>query len=100
MNAVFRSGASVLVCCLIRWTNGGETRGCLISPIFPHFHISIGWISKAITYEKLDWEKIGAPNTLTLLDPLPVITEYGTPVELCDNQTARAFTSLINRSKV
>ena len=41
--------------------------------IFPHLHISLGWTSKAISYDRLDWGKIGAQNTLTLLDPLQVI---------------------------
>jgi len=41
--------------------------------IFPHLHISLGWISKEISYDKLDWENIGDPNTLTLLDPMQVI---------------------------
>ena len=41
--------------------------------IFPHLHISLGWTSKAISYDRWDWENIGAPNTLTLLDPLQVI---------------------------
>jgi hypothetical protein len=38
-----------------------------------HLHISLGWASKFISYDKLDWETIGAPNTLTLMDPLYVI---------------------------
>jgi hypothetical protein len=41
--------------------------------IFPHLHISLGWTSKVISYEKLDWGNIGTPNSLTLLDPLQVI---------------------------
>jgi Peptidase family M23 len=41
--------------------------------IFPHLHISLGWTSKEISYDRLDWENIGAPNTVTLLDPLQVI---------------------------
>lgn len=41
--------------------------------ILPHLHISLGWTSKSIAYDSLDWENIGAPNTLTLLDPLQVI---------------------------
>ena len=46
--------------------------------IFPHVHISIGWTSKAISYDKLDWDTIGTPDTLTLLDPLNVIDgRYG-----------------------
>jgi hypothetical protein len=38
--------------------------------IFSHLHISLGWTSKLISYDQLDWETIGTPNTLTLLDPL------------------------------
>jgi murein DD-endopeptidase MepM/ murein hydrolase activator NlpD len=41
--------------------------------IFPHLHISLGWTSKAISYDRLNWENIGATNTVTLLDPLQVI---------------------------
>jgi len=41
--------------------------------IFPHLHISLGWTSKEISYDTLNWENIGAPNTVTLLDPLQVI---------------------------
>jgi hypothetical protein len=41
-----------------------------------HLHISIGWASKFISYDKLDWETIGAPNTLTLVDPLYVIGSH------------------------
>jgi murein DD-endopeptidase MepM/ murein hydrolase activator NlpD len=41
--------------------------------IFPHLHISVGWTSKEISYDSLDWENIGDPNTVTLLDPLQVI---------------------------
>ena len=44
--------------------------------IFPHLHISLGWASKAISYDRLDWENIGATNTLTLLDPLKVIDSH------------------------
>lgn len=41
--------------------------------ILPHLHISVGWLSKGVSYDELDWEKIGDLNTLTLLDPLYVI---------------------------
>jgi hypothetical protein len=41
--------------------------------ILPHLHLSLGWISKYISYDQLDWETIGSRNTLTLLDPLYVI---------------------------
>lgn len=41
--------------------------------IFPHLHISLGWISKVTSYDRLEWKNIGAPNMLTLLDPLQII---------------------------
>jgi len=41
--------------------------------ILSHLHISLGWASKLISYNKLDWETIGAPNTLTLMDPMCVL---------------------------
>ncbi|MFO7970928.1 MAG: M23 family metallopeptidase [Desulfobacterales bacterium] len=41
--------------------------------IIPHLHISLGWISNEISYDRLDWENIGDPDMLTLLDPLRVI---------------------------
>ena len=41
--------------------------------MFPHLHISVGWTCKEISYDSLDWENIGDPNTVTLLDPLRVI---------------------------
>jgi len=41
--------------------------------ILPHLHISLGWTSKSISYDHLDWEIIGTTNMVTLLDPLDVI---------------------------
>jgi murein DD-endopeptidase MepM/ murein hydrolase activator NlpD len=41
--------------------------------MFPHLHISLGWTSKSISYDQLDWKTIGAQNMLTLLDPLDVM---------------------------
>jgi murein DD-endopeptidase MepM/ murein hydrolase activator NlpD len=41
--------------------------------ISTHLHISVGWIFKSISYDRLDWETIGAPDAMTLLDPLNVI---------------------------
>jgi len=41
--------------------------------LLPHLHLSLGWASKHISYDQLDWETIGSRNTLTLLDPLHVI---------------------------
>jgi len=43
------------------------------SGMFPHIHISLGWASRAISPDKLNWETLDALDTLTLLDPLPVI---------------------------
>jgi hypothetical protein len=61
---------------------GGDIIATLVDPIdskhniLPHLHISLGWASKYISYDQLDWETIGSRNTLTLLDPLHVIGEY------------------------
>ena len=45
--------------------------------ILPHLHISLGWASKSISYDRLDWKSMGDSNTLTLLDPLHIIdTRY------------------------
>jgi hypothetical protein len=41
--------------------------------MFPHLHISLAWTSKSVSHDQLDWETIGAQNTLTLLDPLDVM---------------------------
>lgn len=41
--------------------------------IIPHLHISLGWASETISYDRLDWKNIGGPNTLTLLDPLQIV---------------------------
>jgi hypothetical protein len=43
------------------------------SDILPHVHISLGRMSKEISDDRLDWENIGDPNTLTLLDPLRIM---------------------------
>lgn len=40
--------------------------------IFPHLHISLGWTSSVISYDKLDWATMGAPHNLILQDPLHV----------------------------
>ena len=39
----------------------------------PHIHISVAWIPKSLRYEKLDWETIGDPGIVALLNPLDVI---------------------------
>ncbi len=44
--------------------------------IFPHLHISLGWAPGPVSHDKLDWETIGASNTLALLDPLHVIGRH------------------------
>ena len=62
----------------------GEVIATLADPIkskaglLPHLHISLGWARETITCDKLDWETIGASNTLILLDPLSVFdSHYG-----------------------
>jgi murein DD-endopeptidase MepM/ murein hydrolase activator NlpD len=41
--------------------------------LFPHLHITVGLISGETSYDRIDWETIGRPDILTLLDPLGVI---------------------------
>ena len=41
--------------------------------IMPHLHLSIGWTTGYISYDKLDWQTIGASDTLSLFDPLYVM---------------------------
>jgi len=41
--------------------------------LMPHLHISFGWASKPISYDRLNWDTIGDSGTLTLLDPLDII---------------------------
>ncbi|MDY6792294.1 MAG: peptidoglycan DD-metalloendopeptidase family protein [Thermodesulfobacteriota bacterium] len=41
-----------------------------------HLHISVGWASKYISYDTLDWETIGDPNTFTLMDPLCILGSH------------------------
>jgi hypothetical protein len=42
--------------------------------MMPHLHISLGWIAKPVSYDRLNWDTIGASGMLTLLNPLDVIT--------------------------
>jgi murein DD-endopeptidase MepM/ murein hydrolase activator NlpD len=48
------------------------------SDTVPHLHISIGWTTGTTPYEKLDWNVIGDPDVITLIDPLQVIGRYHT----------------------
>lgn len=41
-----------------------------------HLHISIGWASKLISYDKLNWKTIGDPNIFALIDPLYVVGRH------------------------
>jgi len=38
----------------------------------PHLHITLGWSLSKIAYDRLDWESIGNPDLLTLIDPLSI----------------------------
>jgi hypothetical protein len=57
------------------------------SDILPHLHISLARTSRGISYDKLDWENIGDPKTLTLLDPLQIIDRqyFILARETCEN---------------
>jgi murein DD-endopeptidase MepM/ murein hydrolase activator NlpD len=38
-----------------------------------HLHVSMGWISRTVSYETLDWNTLGTPTAVALLDPLDMI---------------------------
>lgn len=40
---------------------------------YKDLYISLGRASRAISYDQLDWDNMGAQNSLTLLDPLNII---------------------------
>ncbi len=40
--------------------------------ILPHLHITLGWTLSKIAYDHLNWESIGNPDLLTLIDPLSI----------------------------
>jgi murein DD-endopeptidase MepM/ murein hydrolase activator NlpD len=42
-------------------------------PMAPHLHVSIAWAPEPISYDRLNWDTIGASDMLTLLDPLKLI---------------------------
>ena len=65
----------------------------LKADIFAHLHISIGWASEVVSYDKFDWETIGASNTLTLRDPLPIIDWHYRTLEGRDWGTSVHITS-------
>ena len=46
------------------------------SRVRPHLHISIGLLSKSVSYARLDWENMSDPDTMILIDPLQVIDRY------------------------
>ena len=62
-----------------RGVKQGDIMGTLANPgqsgfnLMPHLHISVGWASKPISYDRLNWDTIGTSGTLTLLDPLDII---------------------------
>ena len=44
--------------------------------IFPHLHISLGWASESIPYDRLNWQNMGDPDTIALMDPLHIIDTH------------------------
>ena len=46
------------------------------SRVRPHLHLSIGLLSKPVSYARLDWGNISDPDTMILIDPLQVIDRY------------------------
>jgi murein DD-endopeptidase MepM/ murein hydrolase activator NlpD len=58
--------------------------------IFPHLHISLGYTSENIPYEKLDWAIISDPKNFTLLNPMQIINSYYRVIDY-DNMVNGAF---------
>lgn len=52
------------------------------SKIYPHLHLSLGWISNENLSPDLDWNKISDPKIVTLIDPLTVTDD---PYHLAKN---------------
>lgn len=54
--------------------------------IFPHLHISLGWVSQSIPYDGLNWKNMGDPNTVALMDPMGIIDwhYYILPRKTCE----------------
>jgi murein DD-endopeptidase MepM/ murein hydrolase activator NlpD len=42
----------------------------------PHLHLSLAWGRKSIPYDILDWTTICYPDTVSLIDPRPVIAPF------------------------
>jgi len=42
-------------------------------PMAPHLHLSAGWVSGGVSYDRLNWESIGDSDALSLLDPLQLL---------------------------
>ncbi|RJR17708.1 MAG: M23 family metallopeptidase [Nitrospiraceae bacterium] len=41
--------------------------------LLPHLHISLGLLSGKTSYDSMDWETIGNPDIITLIDPIGII---------------------------
>ncbi len=41
--------------------------------IATHVHVSVGWVLAIVSYDRFDWETIGDPDAMILLDPLNII---------------------------
>jgi murein DD-endopeptidase MepM/ murein hydrolase activator NlpD len=41
--------------------------------IFPHLHVSLGFIIEGIPFRKLNWDTVGDPKIFSLLDPMQII---------------------------
>ena len=43
------------------------------SGILPHLHVSMGWVSPSLPFDRLDWNIIGIREAVTLIDPLDIL---------------------------
>lgn len=67
---------------------GGDVIAAIADPVesnvdmAPHLHVTLGWPSRSLSYDRLNWETIGASDTLALFDPLSFI---GWPHRILDD---------------
>jgi hypothetical protein len=53
------------------------------SRVRPHLHLSIGLLSRPVSYASLNWDDLSDPDTMILIDPLQVIDRCSV-VPLCE----------------
>lgn len=44
--------------------------------LVPHLHITFAWVPVWVTLSRLDWKNLGNDPGITLIDPLPVLSNF------------------------